>query len=60
MNVLAIRVDGRMVINPDANMPMPAGAELVLIGDREAEEKFFAKYRNQAAAGSRIPPGACR
>lgn len=60
VNVLAIRVDGRMVINPDANMPMPAGAELVLIGDREAEEKFFAKYRNQAAAGSRIPPGACR
>lgn len=43
-NVLAIRHAGRMMINPDANTPMPAGSELVLLGDREAERKFFEKY----------------
>ena len=46
VNVLAIRQDGVMTINPDANLPMPAGSELVLMGDREAEERFFAKYRD--------------
>ncbi len=44
VNVLAIRYNGAMTINPDVNAPIPAGAELVLLGDREAEQRFFAKY----------------
>lgn len=43
-NVLAVRHAGRMIINPDANMPIPPGSELVLLGDREAERRFFDKY----------------
>jgi Trk K+ transport system NAD-binding subunit len=45
VNVLAIRRAGEMTINPDANAPIPADAELVLLGDREAERRFFEKYR---------------
>jgi voltage-gated potassium channel len=44
VNVLAIRRAGVMTINPDANVPIPADAELVLLGDREAERKFFERY----------------
>ena len=44
VNVLAIRHNGVMAINPDASTPIPAGAELVLLGDREAERRFFEKF----------------
>jgi Trk K+ transport system NAD-binding subunit len=44
-NLLAIRQQDRLIINPPATMAMPAGAKLILIGDREAEGRFFAKYR---------------
>jgi Trk K+ transport system NAD-binding subunit len=43
-NVLAVKHDGKTSIHFDVTAPLPAGAELILIGDREAEEKFFAKY----------------
>ena len=33
-----------MVINPDADTPIPEGAELVMLGDRESERRFFEKY----------------
>ncbi|ODS51898.1 MAG: potassium transporter TrkA [Acidobacteria bacterium SCN 69-37] len=45
ISVLAIRQDGVMQINPDVDVPIPAAAELVLLGDREAEARFFQKYR---------------
>jgi Trk K+ transport system NAD-binding subunit len=44
-NLLAIRHNGVMTINPDANAPLPAGSELVLLGDREAERRFFEKFQ---------------
>jgi Trk K+ transport system NAD-binding subunit len=44
-NLLAIRHKGVMTINPDANAPLPAGSELVLLGDREAERRFFEKFK---------------
>jgi len=44
VNVLAIRHHGAMTINPDASTPIPAGSELIILGDREAEQKFFDKY----------------
>jgi K+/H+ antiporter YhaU regulatory subunit KhtT len=45
VNVLAIRNEGVMTINPDADALIPPGAELVILGDREAEGRFFEKYR---------------
>ena len=44
-NLLAIRMQNRMAINPPATQAMPAGSKLILIGDREAEARFFARYR---------------
>jgi hypothetical protein len=35
-----------MTINPGADMPIPADSDLVLLGDREAERRFFEKYRS--------------
>jgi Trk K+ transport system NAD-binding subunit len=43
-NVLAIRRDGRMTIDFDIDAPLPIGAELLLIGDHEAETRFFERY----------------
>ena len=40
-SVVAITVDGTMSINPDPQMPIQKGTELVLIGSHEAEEKFL-------------------
>jgi voltage-gated potassium channel len=43
-NLLAIRHRGTMTINPDANAEIPAGSQLTLIGDRDAEHRFFDTY----------------
>lgn len=45
-NVLAIRHDSTMTINPPTDMPIPADSELVLLGDRDAEQRFFERYRS--------------
>jgi voltage-gated potassium channel len=37
--------------DPQPDDPLPAGGELLLIGDDEAEERFFARYVNQAPRG---------
>ena len=44
-NVLAIRKNDSMIINPDPTLRLPADARLVLIGDREAERRFFERYK---------------
>jgi Trk K+ transport system NAD-binding subunit len=44
VNVMAVRHEGRSSIQVDVQAPLPADAELILIGDREAEGRFFAKY----------------
>jgi Trk K+ transport system NAD-binding subunit len=43
-NVVAIEVDGDIAGNPDPHVPLPAGAELVLVGTDEAEAKFSQVY----------------
>jgi voltage-gated potassium channel len=40
-NVVAIEEQGRVRINPDPNEPLPKSAEMIVVGDREAEERFF-------------------
>ena len=44
-NVIAINVDGSMHINPEPALPLPAHAEIILIGTAEAEQHFLHRYR---------------
>jgi voltage-gated potassium channel len=43
-NVLAVRRPGGTALPPDIAAPLEPGTELVLIGDREDERKFFERY----------------
>jgi Trk K+ transport system NAD-binding subunit len=43
-NLIAIRSADRMTISPEAGARLPAGGQLTLIGDREAERRFFDRY----------------
>jgi Trk K+ transport system NAD-binding subunit len=44
LNVIAVRVNGQMVTNPDANQTLVAGAELVALGSTTARERFHATF----------------
>jgi voltage-gated potassium channel len=46
--VVAVRVNGVMEVNPDPYKPLPAGAELVLIGTTAAEQRFLATYERKS------------
>jgi Trk K+ transport system NAD-binding subunit len=43
-NVVAVVRGAEVDVNPDSRTPLPADAELVLIGDIESEARFFAQY----------------
>lgn len=43
-NVVAIVRAGRVETNPDPSSPLPRDGELVVIGDSEAEQRFFQTY----------------
>jgi Trk K+ transport system NAD-binding subunit len=45
-SVIAIKDDGVMTINPDPQMPIRKGAELILIGTEEGERKFIQAFVN--------------
>ncbi len=40
-NVVAVVLDGKFQVNPDPHRPLPAGGELIVIGDSDAESRFF-------------------
>lgn len=42
--VVAMAVNGQLESNPDARAPLPAGADLVLIGDAESEHRFLNRF----------------
>jgi Trk K+ transport system NAD-binding subunit len=42
--VIALDSDGTTQINPDPTRPMPAGAEMILIGSAEDESRFLAEF----------------
>jgi len=42
--VLAMRTGRNATAQVDGSMPFPDGGELILIGDREAEDRFFDRY----------------
>jgi len=43
-NVVAVVQGGQFNVNPEALQPLPAEAELVVIGDLESETRFFGKF----------------
>ena len=43
-NVLAVRAGGIAIGQLDVKKPLPEDGELILIGDREAEDRFFSRY----------------
>jgi Trk K+ transport system NAD-binding subunit len=43
-NLLAVDDGQRMVVNPEPDSLLPAGGRLTLIGDRDAEQRYFRKY----------------
>ena len=44
--VVAMAVDGQLEASPDAHALLPAGADLVLIGDADSEHRFLNRYRS--------------
>jgi Trk K+ transport system NAD-binding subunit len=44
-NVVAVSRDGQLDVNPDAHVPLPADADLVIIGDVEAEDRFLRQFK---------------
>jgi Trk K+ transport system NAD-binding subunit len=44
-NVLAIVADGQTTLTPDGASVLAAGTALILIGDHEAEDRFFRTFR---------------
>ena len=47
--VIALYEGGEMRTNPPADAPLPAGADLVLIGRDEAEDRFLARHGGEIA-----------
>lgn len=43
-SVVAFELDGKTIINPPANEPIPPGSELILIGTTVGERKFIEQY----------------
>lgn len=43
-NVVAVVRDGKVHVNPDPHQPLPAGGELIVIGDAESETRFFTAW----------------
>lgn len=43
-NLLAFAQRGTTTVNPGVDVRLPADGELILLGDRGAEERFFARY----------------
>jgi Trk K+ transport system NAD-binding subunit len=44
-NVLGIRRSDGMMVNANANLPLPDRGQLILIGDEAAEQRFLERYR---------------
>ncbi|MFN4259466.1 MAG: potassium channel family protein [Gemmataceae bacterium] len=43
-NIIAVQRQDTLDINPDAATPLPGDAELIVIGDAEAEHRFLSRY----------------
>ena len=48
-HIVAVGRDDRMQINPDADAPLPAEGDLVIIGSAESEKLFLERYRGRSS-----------
>jgi len=46
--ILAVEAGGRRLINPPPDTALPAGAEMILVGTLDAEEKYLDRYGREA------------
>lgn len=46
-NVVAVARDGVFEVNPNPHEPLPAGGELIVVGDAESEARFFAVWAHK-------------
>lgn len=51
-NVVAVGQNGQMKVNPDPQLPLGTGDEIILIGSLEAEKKFLAQFRDMIEQNS--------
>lgn len=42
--IIALKIDGKLHVNPDPLQPLPAKGEIILIGSTEAENRFLKAY----------------
>jgi len=54
-NVVAVERDGKLVANPDADAPLPARGDLVLVGTDDAQAKFARTFRRSRRRRSASP-----
>jgi len=52
-NVVALLRDGETETNPDADAPLPANADLIVIGDSEGERLFYQRFPGSARSDVR-------
>jgi Trk K+ transport system NAD-binding subunit len=45
-SIVAIRRNGQIEVNPSPDATLPAGGELILIGDADAHDRFLRRYVN--------------
>jgi voltage-gated potassium channel len=43
-NVVALRTGGKLTVNPDPHLPLPADGQLVIIGTTDAETDFLTEF----------------
>jgi voltage-gated potassium channel len=55
-NVVALRSESGLTINPDPSTVLTAGSEIILIGTPESEERFMKLYGAQAPRASHTAP----
>lgn len=54
-NVVAVIHGQSREINPDPNRPLPAEGEVIVVGDAEAERRFFTHFAPEERAVRKVP-----
>ncbi len=56
-NVIAVVRNGETDVNPDGHQPIPADAELIVIGDADAEQRFVQRFPQPGQSGKSTAAG---
>jgi voltage-gated potassium channel len=55
-NVVALRTKGKLIINPEPSTILEGGAEIILIGTPEAEQRFMQLYGAETLSVQPVAP----